>query len=276
MNFKLKTPKSQSSSLILFYVNLPDGNRFVYSTGQKIPVRLWDKGYQSPIRTKSQKDQVIINSVNLRLDRIKAEYLKLDLQYQKQGKQLTKEQLKDEFDIVFKGKQKKETPNDLESCFTDFYEFKFKDGSWSKSTKQRYMMLLGLLNDYEKYKSRGIDIRGIDESWITHFRYYCQTVKKHQVNTLGRNIGLLKTFLNYCLKKKYIDNPSFKEAAVNREVTHQIALNKEEIGVVAQLDLAPNKRLERVRDVFLVGCYTGMRFSDFKRCLLYTSPSPRD
>ena len=265
MNFKLKTPKSQSSSLILFYVNLPDGNRFVYSTGQKIPVRLWDKGYQNPIRTKSQKDQVIINAVTLRLDRIKAEYLKLDVQYQKQGKQLTKEQLKDEFDIVFKGKQKKETPNDLESCFTDFYEFKFKDGSWSKSTKQRYMMLLGLLNDYEKYKSRVIDIRGIDESWITHFRYYCQTVKKHQVNTLGRNIGLLKTFLNYCLKKKYIDNPSFKEAAVNREVTHQIALNKEEIGVVAQLDLALNKRLERVRDVFLVGCYTGMRFSDFKR-----------
>ena len=71
--------------------------------------------------------------------------------------------------------------------------------------------------------------------------------------------------MNYCLKKKYIDNPSFKEAAVNREVTYQIALNKEEIGVVAQLDLAPNKRLERVRDVFLVGCYTGMRFSDFKR-----------
>ena len=25
------------------------------------------------------------------------------------------------------------------------------------------------------------------------------------------------------------------------------------------------KRLERVRDVFLLGCYTGMRYSDFKR-----------
>ena len=77
MNFKLKTPKSQLSSLILSYVTLKDGKRFVYSTGQKIPVRLWDKGYQNPIRTKSQKDQVIINSVNLRLDRIKTEYLKL-------------------------------------------------------------------------------------------------------------------------------------------------------------------------------------------------------
>ena len=101
-----------------------------------------------------RKDQVIINTVTLRLDRIKTEYLKLNLQYQKEGRQLTKEQLKDEFDIVFKGKQKKETPNDLESCFTDFCEFKFKEGSWSKSTKQRYMMFLGLLNEYEKYKSK--------------------------------------------------------------------------------------------------------------------------
>jgi hypothetical protein len=109
MNFKLKTPKSQSSSLILSYVNLPDGSRFVYSTGQKIPVRLWDKSYQVPIKTKSQKDQVIINSVNLRLDRIKAEYLRLDLQYQKQGKQLTKEHLKEEFDILLKENKKRDS-----------------------------------------------------------------------------------------------------------------------------------------------------------------------
>jgi len=246
MNFKLKTPKSKLSSLILSYVTLKDGKRFVYSTGQKIPVRLWDKSYQVPIRTKSQKDQLIINAVTLRFDRIKFEYLRLDLQYQKQGKQLTKEQLKDEFDIIFKGKQKKETPNNLKSCFIDFCEFKNKEGSWSKSTKQRYIMLLGLLNEYERYKLWKIDIRGIDESWITNFRYYCQTIKKHQVNTLGRNIGLLKTFLNFCLKMKYIDNPSFKEAAVNREVTHQIALNKKEIEAIAQLDLTQNKRLERV------------------------------
>ena len=106
MNFKLKTPKSQSSSLILSYVTLKDGKRFVYSTGQKIPVRLWDKSYQVPIRTKSQKDQLIINAVILRLDKIKTEYLRLDLQCQKLEKQLTKELLKDEFDVLFKGKQK--------------------------------------------------------------------------------------------------------------------------------------------------------------------------
>lgn len=34
MNFKLKTPNSKTSSLILFYAHLADGKRFVYSTGQ--------------------------------------------------------------------------------------------------------------------------------------------------------------------------------------------------------------------------------------------------
>ena len=160
MNFKLKTPKSQSSSLILSYVTLKDGKRFVYSTGQKIPVRLWDKSYQVPIRTKSQKDQVIINSVNLRLERIKAEYLKLDLQYQKEGRQLTKEELKEEFDILFNGNHNKAHPNNLKSCFTDFCEFKNKEGSWSKSTERRYNMLLGLLNDYKNLNQRQLTFEG--------------------------------------------------------------------------------------------------------------------
>jgi hypothetical protein len=68
MNFKLKTPKSHSSSLILFYVNLSDGSRFVYSTGQKIPVRLWDSHAQIPKKTKSQNDQMILHRIRGDLD----------------------------------------------------------------------------------------------------------------------------------------------------------------------------------------------------------------
>lgn len=51
MNFKLKTPNSKTSSLILFYAHLADGKRFVYSTGQKLPVRLWDRNSQLPRKT---------------------------------------------------------------------------------------------------------------------------------------------------------------------------------------------------------------------------------
>ena len=67
------------------------------------------------------------------------------------------------------------------------------------------------------------------------------------------------------MKRAYITNTKFRDTPVKREVTHQLVLTKEEIQQIANLDLSNNKRLERVRDVFLIGCYTGMRYSDFKR-----------
>jgi hypothetical protein len=117
MNFKLKTPKSKDSSLILSYVTLSNGNRFVYSSGEKIPLRLWDTNSQLPKKTNSQNDQVIVNRVNLKLDRLRSAYLELDHRYKSANKLLNKEILKQEFDILFKGAKKKEIPNDFDSCF---------------------------------------------------------------------------------------------------------------------------------------------------------------
>ena len=264
MNFKLKNPKSISSSLILFYVNLLDGKRFVYSTGQKIPVRLWDEKYQLPKRTKSQNDQIIINSVNFRLDKIKSTYLELNLKCKTENKILNKDFLKEEFDIRLKGVKRTETPTDFDSCFDDFFEFKLKEGEWSYSTEKRYKMIKKLLKEYEK-KNKKLEMNCFDLKWFGGFKKYCEEEKFHQVNTLGRNIGLIKTFLNYCFKKGYIKDISFREIIVKREVTDQLALSKNQIQLIADLDLRKNKRLERVRDIFLIGCYTGMRYSDFKR-----------
>lgn len=261
MNFKLKTPKSQSSSLILFYVNLPDGSRFVYSTGQKIPVRLWDSQAQALKKTKSQNDQLIINTVNFRLDKIKSAYLNLNMDCKVMGKLLSKQLLKQEFDIQFKGVKRKEVPKSFDDCFEDFYNFKIMEGEWSDSTAERYRMIQRLIKEYDKTVSMEL----VDINWLLSFKEYSETKKLHQVNTVGRNLGLIKTFLNYCLKKGYIIDNSFKDCAVSREVTKQLALSKEDIQRIEDLDLSNNKRLERVRDVFLLGCYTGMRYSDFKR-----------
>ena len=226
MNFKLKTPKSKDSSLILSYVTLSNGTRFVFSTGEKIPLRLWDTNSQLPKKTKSQNDQVIVNRVNLKLDRLRSAYIELDHSYKTANKLLNKEILKQEFDILFKGAKKKEIPNDFDSCFADFFELKVKEGNWTRSTTQRYKMIHKLLKEFEKFYGF-IDLELIDETWFAEFKNFCEIIKSHQVNTLGRNLGLLKTFLNYCLKKGFITNSLFKEVPVRREITKQIALSKE-------------------------------------------------
>jgi len=264
MNFKLKSPNSKTGSLILFYSNLPDGKRFVFSTGQKIPVRLWDKNAQLPKKTKSQNDQIIVNTVNNRLDQIRSEYFKLYHHYKGVNKILTKDVLKNEFKILFKGTKRAQCPKSFKECFNDFVQFKKTQGIWSSSTTVRYNMIYKLLKEFEQYNGP-IYLEEINEKWMSEFKSYCENSKAHQINTLGRNIGLIKTFLNYCLKNGYIENNDFKDFTIKREVTDQLALSKNDIHVIAQLDLSANKRLERVRDVFLLGCYTGMRYSDYKR-----------
>ncbi len=49
------------------------------------------------------------------------------------------------------------------------------------------------------------------------------------------------------------------------EETESIYLTTNEIDRLYQLQLSDNNRLENVRDLFVIGCYTGLRFSDLSR-----------
>ena len=108
------------------------------------------------------------------------------------------------------------------------------------------------------------------------------------MNTYGRNLGLLKTFLNYSYQEGFTSKDTFKKFKVTREITPQQTLTIDEVKKLYEFQF-PSARLERTRDLFVLSCLIGMRYSDFKRikkeniedgwiriCLLYTSPSPRD
>ena len=48
----------------------------------------------------------------------------------------------------------------------------------------------------------------------------------------------------------------------------KVWLNPEEIQALEELKLEPESPLGKARDIFLVGCYTGQRFSDYRRLTL--------
>jgi integrase len=49
------------------------------------------------------------------------------------------------------------------------------------------------------------------------------------------------------------------------EEVENIYLDESELSDLYKLDLSENSKLERVRDLFIVGCYTGLRFSDLSK-----------
>lgn len=82
-------------------------------------------------------------------------------------------------------------------------------------------------------------------------------------------VGTLLKDLKVMLKQSHIDglhentiyqNPKFKKLV---EDVDNVYLSEEELTKLHQLDLSANVRLDRVRDLFLIGAYTGLRFSDF-------------
>ncbi len=56
-----------------------------------------------------------------------------------------------------------------------------------------------------------------------------------------------------------------KKFRVLREETKQVYCNEEELDRLYKLDLSDNPHLEKARDIFLIGCYTAQRFSDYTR-----------
>jgi len=92
-------------------------------------------------------------------------------------------------------------------------------------------------------------------------------LKKEILNTtIRKRLGRFKTFLNemYVSDKNKFD--TFKKFRFNLSTITQtkiITIDKEEVNALFKLDL--NERLGKVRDLFLLGCSTGLRYSDLIR-----------
>jgi integrase len=87
----------------------------------------------------------------------------------------------------------------------------------------------------------------------------------YSLNNVGKYIQVLKTFLIYATENGYNSNMYFqsKQFKAHKVPGFSIYLNEDELKELYQLDLSKEPHLERVRDLFIVGCWTGLRFSDF-------------
>jgi len=125
------------------------------------------------------------------------------------------------------------------------------------------------LKEFQKYYNKPVDFDTIDlefyDNWIDFLSRKLQLCN----NTVGRYTKTLKVFLNESVDREINTNLIFrnKRFKVLSEQTYSIYLNEKELEELFNLDLSNNKKYERVRDLFIVGCWTGLRFSDLTNIL---------
>lgn len=123
---------------------------------------------------------------------------------------------------------------------------------------------LHVFQTFERDTHYEITFDSINYQFYQQFRNYCIAQGKVN-NTVSRYVKDLKAVLRWCKKQGVDIHPDVESFTAKWETPSDIALTVEELDTLEMLDLSHSSRLENVRDLFIIGCCTGLRWSDLSR-----------
>ncbi len=129
------------------------------------------------------------------------------------------------------------------------------------------------LRSFESYRKEPITFDSFDVHFYEDFVKYLtydivqlrrkEVIKGLKVNSVGKTIKHLKSFLKDRMRKKIIPYMDLGAYKVMEEEVDAVYLTWQELSLIYHLDLSANSNLEKYRDLFVLGCLTGFRFSDY-------------
>jgi integrase len=133
-------------------------------------------------------------------------------------------------------------------------------------TTKNYKGFQSLFNLFQKKKNRSYNFGDINMDFYKDFVSFCNK-KDYSPNTIGRHIKNLKTLMRIAREEGYHNNSEIdrKKFKILREDVDNVYLTEKEVKALFDLDLSNKYVLDVTRDVFLAGCYTAQRYSDYSR-----------
>jgi len=277
INFVLKNPKAEKETPIMMVI------RYEHSI-----VRFYSGYKRHPSEFPTNKSKILNNGTPLasNLKEMSTEAEKIIRIFQDKNNRLPgSTELKRELDIKYE-----RMVNDIPSTFIEYVESFIKKMETKRKATNKYnsrndltksfLQTLNWIKMFSKKRNRRINFDSINDDFYADFVGYLRKPEKPEnlneeetslglrfnpmsENTIGKHIKNLKRFLFAAIDDEVNKYNKFKKFEVHNEEAETIFLNEAEIQKIFDLDLSDNKKLERVRDLFIVGCWTGLRFSDF-------------
>ncbi len=273
VKFNLKERKSSGYTMINLILNY-DKKRVKISTGQKILVRHWNDKKQRVKELMELKDHAIINQ---ELDRYESIVKQVYFDALNHGTIPEPSFLKKE---ILKLKSNPKSLK-LAKTFWDIYDDFISDREDSKrrgeikDIRDYKNSLRKHLENGEKKFEKPLSFLAIKDPyngfvpvWDDYMRFEAKNSEGGVglcVNTIGKQHKNLKVFLNWCFEREIYPRFNMKHLPTIVEEVDNIHLTKEELSKIESIELESREE-QKVRDLFLIGCETGLRFSDFS-CL---------
>jgi integrase len=178
----------------------------------------------------------------------------------------------EEYDKYIASKEKKVVPKGL--------------GNF-RTTKERLLA-------FQTFRKQKITFQSLDFTFYTEFvdflTYDFVQLRKKEVvcglklSSIGMAIKFLRMFIKDRVRRKLIPPIDMSDFKILDEEADAIYLSYEEVGKIYNLDLSEKPTLALHRDMFVLGCLTGLRISDYstlagadyRNGLLYKKTNKKD
>lgn len=257
--FYLKKPNSEKeTSINLLYYLKDEKKNFKYSTGLMIHPKDWDSKRKSVKKKLGNSMTLKFKLILKRLNQLEVTFIDLVAEFQLNDKPLNPKELRHELDVRFKGKDKERL-----TLFEAYGKMlrQMVAGGKAKGTVKQYKKVMNNLKAYQEYTGNLVSFDRINNDFYFNYLEYARNERDCHDNTIGRDMGRFKTFMRWAKEEGYHDNTKFLKFAEMKYETDDIALSKEEVNRIEEVELVGH--LDRVRDLFLIGIYSGQRFSDY-------------
>lgn len=293
--FYLKNPKADSSQLILMIIRKKGGGSLKISTERHIHPSLWEQENQKPIKRKTaeyraiEKDnphlKVELQNTEIRLNRMIEDAILFADQIEREHGTLDYAELKRRLDEAYKPKPKQASEPENDWTILSYAEqfvkeieagtIKTEKGSnFSRGTIKSWKSWLGNWKSFVKqngFNPRFSELtKEVCQLYLEflQFKGYKEALRVddlelRSVNDIGKNIKVLKALCNRTLDEGLHSQLAFKKLKSYKAQTKNVVLSEDELEILYSLKLSGEQEL--YRDVFLCGCYTALRYSDYSR-----------
>jgi len=286
INFNLKESKKEDALLFIFC--RWNGNSIKLSTRHRVVIKAWNKNKQKCTVSKSRfSDRVnsLSENTNQFLDCLLTKinnYLESDsFDEKKTSPQSVRESIEHFIDTLVEEENKEveklqQTPIEFFKSYIEQKRIDPHTGRYiGERTKIHQRTVIHRLESFIKDKKLPDDFSTFtSKKFDALFTDWCYSVKNYKQNTVYATYGVLKPLLNAAKDEGFPISDNYKSLKGKCNDVDNIYLTEDEIEKIYRLDIPKliedgevdaKSTMEQTRDLFIIGCWTGLRRSDLNR-----------
>lgn len=252
INFYLKNPKSTTPTRI-YLQTLYKGTKLKYTTSYKVKPVDWNSNKQI-VKAKNYSGYLQINKGLKDLSSLANDVYNQIL-------------ASDELLNPINFRQKlDEHLNKIDYDFFEYFEdFISNRSDLAKNTITDYKQTYIALKEFEFQSKTKIKFENIDLNFYDKLKNYVLKKQGYSKNTFGKRIKVIKTVMKYSFDRGLHKNMIFqkKQFKVLKTTNKRPFLNIDDIFKIKDTEL--NSTLDKYRDIFIILCFLGIRFSDLNQ-----------